>query len=246
MIAVDWKYNAWGGKYPPWESDDAAAAKIASQLGIRSQRSKLCIEGGGIETDGQHRLIVFRDCLETDTRNPGWSNEQIVQELYRSLGILEIVWLDGGGLEGDDTDGHIDQLARFVDPQNVVAAVCDNDDDKNAAGLQTNFRQLDLWSQQTQPQVQVHRLPIPPARMINETRVPESYCNFLRIGTDRMLVPTFGNPAQDDTAIGILSDCAPKLKSCQWIAVILSGGSGRCTVQARINRVRCPMGETMQ
>ena len=209
LTAVDWTYNAWGGKYPPWEDDDAAAAKIAAEQGMPCQRRKLCIEGGAIETDGQHRLLTFRDCLESNSRNPRWSNEQIVQELYQMLGILEIVWLDGGGLEGDDTDGHIDQLARFVDPENVVVAVCEDDSDRNAAGLNANFRQLDLWSRQTEPRVQVHRLPIPAARTINETRVPESYCNFVRLGPSQMIVPTFGNPKSDDQALGILRELCP-------------------------------------
>lgn len=215
LQTVDWRYNAWGGKYPPWDKDDAAAAKIASHLSLACQRRELCLEGGAIETDGTHRLLTFRDCIETETRNPGWSNQQIVQELYAAMGILEIVWLDGGGLQGDDTDGHIDQLARFVDPSNVVVAVSDDKADPNAAGLDANFRQLDLWGRQTQPNVQVHRLPIPPARHINKIRVPESYCNFLRVGPERLLVPQFGSPlseasATDDQAAGILRELCPQ------------------------------------
>ncbi|NND96618.1 MAG: agmatine deiminase family protein [Pirellulaceae bacterium] len=214
--AIDWRYNAWGGKYPPWQADDAAAAQIANYLGIPCHRRDLTLEGGAIEADGTGRLLTFRSCVQTDTRNANWSNEKIVQELYRSLGVVEIVWLDGGGLLGDDTDGHIDQLARFVDPYNVVVAVCDDLGDSNAAGLIANFRQLKLWGQQTQPTVDVHRLPIPPARYIDEKRVPESYCNFLRIGPSRMLVPTFGSPDSDDRALGILRNLCP---ACDVVGV---------------------------
>ena len=207
--AVDWRYNAWGGKYPPWDADDAAAAKICHHLGITCHRSKLCLEGGALETDGNNRLLTFTDCLETDSRNPDWSNEQIAQELYRMLGIQETAWIDGGCLQGDDTDGHIDQLARFVDAKNVVTASCTDTSDANAAALIANYRQLDLWAHQSEPKVQIHKLPIPPARYINEVRVPESYCNFLRLGKRRLLVPTFGHRVSDDRAIGILKNLCP-------------------------------------
>jgi agmatine deiminase len=143
--------------------------------------------------------------LVTQTRNPGWTQEQIIQELHRQLGVLEIVWLDGGGLVGDDTDGHIDQLARFIDSENVVVAVCDDPGDENHEPLEENFRQLHLWGDATSPQVRVHRLPIPPARFIRDQRVPESYCNFLRLGKERLLIPTFAAET-DDAALGLLRE----------------------------------------
>ena len=209
LVAVDWKYNAWGGRYPPWDDDNAAAAKIAEHLKIKRIGSGLCMEGGAIETDGNHRLLTFRDCLQCERRNPGRSEDEIANELHRCLGVTEIVWIDGGGLDGDDTDGHIDQLARFVDPENVVVAVCEDSTDSNHIGLRRNQKQLGQWAEQTDPAVTIHALPIPPARTIDDIRVPESYCNFLRIGPDRMLVPQFGATQSDDRAIGILKDlCA--------------------------------------
>lgn len=208
LQAVDWSYNAWGGKYAPWDADDAAAAKIANRLGIPTTRSDLCLEGGALETDGGGRLLTTPSCLVTETRNPGWSTEQIAATLYRFLGVTEIVWLDGGGLVGDDTDGHIDQLARFIDPNHVVVAVCDDVDDPNCQPLDNNHRQLRLWGGSTEPQVQVHPLPIPAPRWVRGQRVPESYCNFLRLGPDRLLVPAFGDQAADDHARGLLSELA--------------------------------------
>ena len=207
--AVDWRYNAWGGKYPPWDDDDAVAKQICQHLAIQCHRSEMCLEGGTLETDGDFRLMTFTDCVQTDSRNPNWSNERIVQELYRRLGILETVWIDGGGIQGDDTDGHIDQLARFVDPENIVVASCSETTDSNAPALIANFRQFDLWARQTEPIVQIHKLPIPPARYIKDVRVPESYCNFLRLGKTRMLVPTFGDSLSDDRALGILKELCP-------------------------------------
>ncbi len=199
---VDWRFNAWGGKYPPWDDDDAAARKMCDWAGIACLADPLCVEGGALETDGLGRLLTTPDCVATDTRNPGITINEVSQRFHDRLGITEIVWLDGGGLEGDDTDGHIDQLARFVDTRNVVVAVCDDPDDPNHEPLESNYRQLKLWGSNTSPSVQIHRLPIPPRRSVGGQRVPESYCNFLMLGTSRILVPTFGSPDRDDFAIG--------------------------------------------
>ncbi|MCG8648492.1 MAG: agmatine deiminase family protein [Pirellulales bacterium] len=205
VVGVHWRYNAWGGKYPPWDLDRAAGRAICQRAGIDCVASELCLEGGAIEADGSGRLLTTTSCLITPTRNPGWTKEQIAHELYRQLGIMEIVWLDGGGLAGDDTDGHVDQLARFVDSRHVVVAVCDDPQDPNTPRLEENYRQLHLWADATTPAVQVHRLPIPPARFIAGQRVPESYCNFQRLGQERLLMPTFGAKT-DAAALGLLRE----------------------------------------
>ncbi len=203
---VDWRFNAWGGKYPPWDDDNAAARKMCDWAGIECISDSLCLEGGALETDGLGRLLTTPDCLVTETRNPGMTVDEISERLHQRLGITEIVWLDGGGLEGDDTDGHIDQLARFIDPENVMVAVCDDPYDPNHEPLEENYRQLKLWGASTKPRVNVHRLPIPPVRKVGDQRVPESYCNFLMLGSSRILVPTFGAPTHDDHAIGLLRE----------------------------------------
>lgn len=205
QIGINWRYNAWGGKYPPWDLDDQVAPKVCRQLRIPCVAGGLCLEGGALEFDGGGRLLTTPKCLITATRNPGMNKDEITRQLHHQLGVDEIVWLDGGGLRGDDTDGHIDQLARFIDRGNVVVAVCDDESDENAAGLDENYRQLHLWGDTTSPRVAVHRLPIPPARYVDSTRVPESYCNFLRLGRERLLVPTFDAPS-DDYAIGLLRE----------------------------------------
>ncbi len=208
MVGIDWHYNAWGGKYPPWDDDDAAAALMCNAIGIPRIRSELCLEGGAIETDGRGRLLTTPECLITETRNPGWSSERISKELCKQMGVSEVVWLSGGGLVGDDTDGHIDQLARFLDPENIVVAVCDDPSDPNHEPLEANYRQLCLWGSSTEPQVQIHRLPIPALREIDGQRVPESYCNFLMLGRERLLVPSFGQHQADDHARSLLSELA--------------------------------------
>ena len=202
---VNWKYNAWGGKYPPWDLDDAVGPALCRERNMPGVASELCLEGGALEVDGHGRLMTTAGSLITDTRNPGWTHESITQELHRQLGVLEIVWLDGGGLVGDDTDGHIDQLARFIDRENIVVAVCDDSDDENHEPLEENYRQLHHWGDATTPSVQTHRLPIPPARNTAGQRVPESYCNFLRLGKQRLLVPTF-DASTDDHALRLLRE----------------------------------------
>ncbi len=205
LAAIDWHYNAWGGKYPPWDDDNRAASLICKHANIRCHQSDLCLEGGAIESDGKGRLLTT-PCLLTESRNPSWTKRQIAEHLFETLGVTEIAWIDGGGLAGDDTDGHIDQLARFVDERQVVVATSGDRDDPNTAGLMTNLRQLECWGSTTDPNVEIHPMPIPPPRFIGGVRVPESYCNFLRLGDQCTLVPEFGCKQTDEHAAGLLED----------------------------------------
>lgn len=226
LVGIDWQYNAWGGKYPPWDSDAAAAEAICRLADVPRVASPLTLEGGALETDGGGRLLTTSSCLVTETRNPGWTQDAIASELHRCLGITEILWLDDGGLEGDDTDGHIDQVARFVDRENVVVAVSSVATDPSAESLEDNYRQLSIWARQTEPGVHVHRLPIPPPRMIDGQRVPESYCNFLRLGAQGVLVPQFRHPASDRVALSIFRNLLPNTEVVGVDAADLVWGLG--------------------
>ncbi|MFG0263938.1 MAG: agmatine/peptidylarginine deiminase [Rhodopirellula sp. JB055] len=205
-VAVHWHFNAWGGKCEPFDADAAAGAKMAKWAGLPRLDGALTLEGGALETDGAGRLMVNPGCLLDPARNPGLSKERISQQLNHFLGIHEIVWVDGGAPAGDDTDGHIDQIARFLDPRNVVCAFAGSDEDPSFAGLEANYRKLRLWSRQTEPGVTVHRLPTPPPRELDGAAVPQSYCNFLRLGAERMLVPTFRSPECDERALALLRE----------------------------------------
>ena len=233
LVAVDWRFNAWGGKYPPWDDDDAAAKSISKSIGVRRERSPLTLEGGAIEGDGTGRLLTTPICIETATRNRGWSRDRISRELHRRLGVTEIVWIDGGGMLGDDTDGHIDQLARFVTPTDVVVAVSGSTDDENSVPLGRNRKQLESWAEQTSPQVTVHPLPTPPPRSIDGTRMPESYCNFLMIGDRAIIVPTFGHAKSDRKAITLLKSLRPHTEVIGVDAseFILGRGAWHCASQ---------------
>ena len=205
LSLVDWQYNAWGGKYPPWDSDAAVCKRLGSEFRLPVAVSELVVEGGALEFDGGGRLLTTPSCLLGKNRNPGVSKELVAQELHRLTGMTEVVWLDGGGLEGDDTDGHIDQLARFIDRENVVVCVSNYPHDKQASGLHQNWLQLKAWAETTSPRPEVHQLPAPATRRVNGQAVPQSYCNFLRLGSERLLVPQFHAP-EDDYAAGLLRE----------------------------------------
>lgn len=222
VLAIDWNFNAWGGKYSPHDLDRAAGGRIAQAAGLRCLRTELTIEGGALETDGGGRLIVHSACVLDPDRNAGISKQEIAQQFHQFLGIDEIAWVDGGLLPGDDTDGHIDQLARFVDRENVVVAVASDPAVPFSDQLEANYRQIRAWGRETSPAVTVHRLPGPPPRQINGQNVPQSYCNFLRLGANRILVPTFAHRSSDQQAIRILRELCPRVEiegvPCEKIA----------------------------
>lgn len=225
LVGVDWHYNAWGGKYPPYDDDAKNAEFVCRKIGCRRSLSALYCEGGALETDGNGTLLTTSSCLLSVNRNPGWTREMVATELSQQLGTTRVVWVDGGGLEGDDTDGHIDQLARFVSPGIVVAAVGSDSSDKNYAGLLRNVEILRSSVDATGSQLEVHVLPTPPPRYVQDARVPESYCNFL-FTNKSLIVPTFRNPATDDRAIEILSKLVPSRKIVPLDAFDLVWGLG--------------------
>ncbi len=210
LIGVDWRYNAWGGKYPPFDDDARVAEQICRRLGCPRSMSAMVCEGGSLESDGQGTLLTTSSCLLSPTRNPGWKREMVEAELMRQLGVETIVWVDGGGLLGDDTDGHIDQLARFVAPGVVVAAASSVYDDPNRAGLEANLKILQQVNLPGGP-LTVHALPTPPPRFANGNRLPESYCNFLFVN-GAVLVPTFGSHITDQASIELLARLLPSRK----------------------------------
>ncbi|MFK7734693.1 MAG: agmatine/peptidylarginine deiminase [Pirellulaceae bacterium] len=208
LVGICWKFNAWGDKYPPYDLDAAAGRRICESLKCARSMSSLYCEGGALETNGKGIILTSSSCLVNPNRNPGWSQQMVTEELQMQLGAEQVVWVDGGGLAGDDTDGHIDQLARFVDERTVVAAVASQGDDPNASGLEANLRILRGVQVRENAMLNVVRLPTPPPRFIDGQRVPESYCNFL-IANQIVLMPSFRNPITDQAAHAILTSLFP-------------------------------------
>ncbi|HEY5667157.1 MAG TPA: agmatine deiminase family protein [Gammaproteobacteria bacterium] len=204
--AVDFDYNAWGGKYPPYDRDRAVAARMAELLGLPRVHCPIVLEGGSVDVDGEGLALVTEQCLLNPNRNPSLGRSEIETWLRDLLGANECVWL-GEGIDGDDTDGHIDNLARFVGPRSVVAVVTDNEADPNYRALRDNFRRLEEYRDRRGRKLDVRELPLPDPVMRGGSRLPASYANFY-IANEVVLMPAFGLPA-DAVAAGVLADCLP-------------------------------------
>ncbi len=197
---INWDYNAWGEKYPPYDLDNQIPAHIAAARGLEMFTPQMVLEGGSIEVNGEGILLTTESCLLNPNRNPTLTREQIEQRLRDNLGVTKIIWL-GEGIIGDDTDGHIDDLTRFVDAQTIVTAIEENPEDENHAPLQANLERL------RQTNLRIIELPMPPPVIFQNERLPASYANFY-IGNQVVLLPTFRH-ANDARAKTILQDCFP-------------------------------------
>jgi agmatine deiminase len=206
LAAVDWIYNAWGGKYPPWENDDAVPRYIAALLGIRRFAPGIVLEGGSIEVNGRGTLLTTEACLLNPNRNPHLGRAQLEQYLCTYLGVRHILWL-GDGIAGDDTDGHIDDLTRFVDPCTVVTVLEENRRDENYDRLRANYERLQGMTDQDGRALRVVTLPMPAPVYYDEQRLPASYANFY-IANGVVLVPVF-NDAHDVAALQTLAEVFP-------------------------------------
>jgi agmatine deiminase len=205
---IDWEFNAWGGKYPPWHLDNRVPQQLAQRLQLMRFAPGMVLEGGSIDGNGGGALLTTESCLLDPRRNPGLSREDIERTLREFCCVSDIIWLVGGPLAGDDTDGHVDQLARFVGPQHIVVAVTDDPADVNYGPLQANLRRLqDAQRQWPGESLRITPLPLPGPVLIDGQRVPASYCNFY-IANGCVLMPCFEDPA-DDVARAILQPLFP-------------------------------------
>src|ERR1700680_1313491 len=200
LAIVDWDYNAWGNKYPPFDLDEVVPTRLADILKVPVFYPRMILEGGSIEVNGAGALLTTESCLLNKNRNPNLSREQIEQRLRDFLGVREILWL-GLGNEGDDTDGHIDNLARFVSETKVLAVVEKDSSSVNYEPLQENLNRLSGFG------LEIVELPTP-RRVVREDLVlPMSYANFY-IANSVVVAPIYGEP-NDNIVLSILRDCFP-------------------------------------
>jgi agmatine deiminase len=205
LAVVDWDYNAWGGKYPPCDLDEVVPTRVAEKLELPVFYPRMILEGGAIEVNGAGTLLTTEGCLLNPNRNPQLSQAQIEERLRDYLGVREILWL-GEGIEGDDTDGHIDDLTRFVSERAVVTMIEEDESDANHAPLQENLERLRGLTIEGEP-LEIMTLPMP-ARIVREgLRLPASYANFY-IANTSILLPTFADP-NDVLAIDVLAAAFP-------------------------------------
>jgi agmatine deiminase len=206
LVALDWTFNAWGGKYPPWDRDDAVAAQVAKRVGVACERPGIVLEGGAIEVDGEGTLLATEPTLLDPKRNPGIDKAAIEALVLELLGTRKTIWL-GDGIEGDDTDGHIDDIARFVAPGRVVCAREPDPRDPNHAPLEDCVARLRAARDAAGRALVVIDLPMPPPLQAGEDRLPASYANFY-IANGAVLVPVFGTAA-DERALAVLRPLFP-------------------------------------
>ena len=204
--AACWNWNAWGGKYPPWDADARVARTIAERLGLPVFAPGIVLEGGAIETDGAGTLLVNERCVVDQQRNPGLDRGAIERKLRDFLGAEVVLWV-GGELAGDDTDGHIDQLARFVAPGRVVAARQSDPLDPNHAALEANLALLRSLRDARGHRLEVIPIDIPARFAFEGTQLPASHMNFL-VANGVVVVPVFGGPT-DEPALRAMEACFP-------------------------------------
>ncbi|HET8622476.1 MAG TPA: agmatine deiminase family protein, partial [Gemmatimonadales bacterium] len=203
---VDWGYNAWGGKYPPWDLDDVVPTRIARELDLPVFAPGIVMEGGSIDVNGRGTLLTTEACLLNPNRNPHLSRREIERALHDYLGVTNFLWL-GDGIEGDDTDGHVDDLTRFVDAKTVVSVVEDDPADANYAPLQDNLDRLARMVDQDGRALRIETLQMPPPLYHDGQRLPASYANFY-IGNGVVLLPGF-HPDTDAAACAALQRLLP-------------------------------------
>ena len=223
MAIVDWRYNAWGGKYPPCDLDDAIPQHVAQLLGLRLFSPPMILEGGSIEVNGAGTLLTTEACLLHPNRNPDLSRKQIEHLLREYLGVEQILWL-GEGIVGDDTDGHIDDLTRFVDESTLVTLVEEDPQDENYTLLRENSDRLRAMRDPAGNPWRIMELPTPGRIEREGQRLPASYANFY-IANDVVILPAFDHP-NDARAQEILQGLFPTRRVVLGPALDLIWGLG--------------------
>jgi len=237
---VGWRFNGWA-KYPNHKRDAAVPQKLARRLrlplwspaaGADGAQRRVVLEGGAIDVNGRGTLLTTEECLMSpiQARNPGLERPALERVLAEHLGIRKVLWL-GDGIAGDDTHGHVDDLARFVDPRTVAVAVCTDPGDENHERLRDNRDRLRDMTDQDDIPLRVIELPMPAPVSFDGERLPASYANFY-VANTVVLVPTFNDPA-DRVALGILAEAFPgrRVVGIHAVDLVLGLGTLHCLTQ---------------
>jgi len=228
---VDWAFNAWGGKYPPYDDDDAVPTRIAEEIKLPVFYPNIVMEGGAVDFNGAGTVMTTTSCLLNKNRNPQLSKSQIEQYLKDYYGQTHVVWL-GEGIVGDDTDGHVDDLARFINPTTIVTAVEPDPKDENHEILQDNLKRLRKLKDQDGKPFQIVEIPMPGVVEFDGERLPATYVNFYFIN-GALLVPTYRHKANDRLALKILQQHLPdhKVIGIDCVELIWGLGAIHCLTQ---------------
>jgi len=224
LAAVGWQYNAWGGKYPPFDDDQRVARLVAERLGVRYLPADLRLEGGAVEIDEEGTLLCTRSCAFDPRRNPGLSEDAIERTIRDALGARRVLWLAGDALVGDDTDGHIDQLARFTPGGAILYAWTDDPADPQRAGLARNLADLQQELARHGRRVPLEPLLLPSPVQVDGEQIPACYCNFY-ITNGSVLVPQFERP-EDRRALDQIAEHFPGRRAAGLPSTALTVGLG--------------------
>lgn len=232
VAVTDWEFNAWGGKFPPWDSDNRIPERIASSLAMRRFAPGIVLEGGAIELNGCGQLLTTEAVLLHPNRNPSLDRKRIETILKDFLGASEILWLEKG-IAGDDTDGHIDDLARFAGDEIIIAASSSTSPDREV--LAANRRRLNGFLTARGRPFEIVEIPLPEPCEVPGWRLPvlpASYVNFLLVNGG-LLAPTFRQKSNDDRALGTLRELFPdrEVVGIDCLELVEEGGSLHCISQ---------------
>jgi agmatine deiminase len=228
-VVVDWEFNAWGGKYP-FIQDNQIASKIATYCGLEVFKPGIVMEGGSIELNGKGTLITSTSCLLNNNRNPSLSKQDIEKYLCDYCCVDQILWLENG-IAGDDTDGHIDDIARFADKDTLIMAIEPDKKRKDYIPLKNNLEIAKKFRLANGHQLDIIEIPMPESQFLNDIQLPASYANFY-ICNFGVIVPIF-NCRQDQLALDIISKAFPfkKIVPLNSERIIYGLGSWHCLSQ---------------
>ena len=227
---VDWDYNAWGGKYPPFDLDDVIPTRLAEHYGYPLFKPGIIMEGGSVDFNGEGTVITSTSCLLNKNRNPHLDRATIEQYLIDYYGQDQVLWVEEG-IIGDDTDGHIDDTVRFLNADTVITVVEEDPNDENYALLQGNLADLRKMRLANGKQLNIVEIPMPDPVMWEDQRLPASYANFY-IANGLVVVPTF-RADKDSRVLDIISACFPdrKVVGIDSTDIIWGLGSFHCLSQ---------------
>ena len=232
LALIDWGFNAWGGKFPPYELDNAIPSCIAESLDLPCLTPGMILEGGSIEINSRGQLLTTEAVLLNPNRNPDLSRDQIEHRLKNYLGVNEVLWLEAG-IEGDDTDGHIDDLTRFINDRTLLTVVDPNG--VNRGVLANNLERLESFRTPEGEAFEIHTIALPEACETRDWRLPHlpaSYVNFLIIN-GAVLVPQFRQPKNDEAALKQIGELFPgrEVIGIDCLDLVKEGGSLHCISQ---------------
>jgi len=229
-VIVDWDYNAWGNKYPPYDLDDVIPTLIGKHFNIPVYHPGIIMEGGSVEFNGKGTVMTSTACLLNPNRNPHLNQEQIEEYLCNYYGMEQVLWVDEG-IVGDDTNGHIDDTVRFINEDTVITVIEENKNDENYDLLQYNLKQLKKMRLLNGKQLNIVELPMPDELIYEEQRLPCSYANFY-IANKSVIVPAF-RTSTDEKALQIIQQCFPgrEIVGIDSTDIIWGLGSFHCLSQ---------------